>query len=69
MNWKPCKPILCDNEDANTLEEQCAVEVQAEWANEDWEPVRFYGVTVAAALANAVRARSIHMAIPTGETK
>lgn len=46
--------ILCDNEEAETLAEQCAVEVCAYWTQ--WKERRFYGETVLAALQAAYTA-------------
>lgn len=47
--------LLCDNEDAETTEENFGVEVCAEWTG--WEPRRFYGVTLNGALSKAALAR------------
>jgi len=48
--------ILCDNEEADTTKEQCAVEISAEWTN--WLERRFYGKDIQTALMEALGARS-----------
>ena len=47
--------LLCDNPEADMLDEICAVEVAAEWTH--WCPRRFYGRTLRCALARALEAR------------
>ena len=48
--------ILCDNREADSVAETMAVAVTDEWTN--WQPVRFYGPTLGAALENAMHERS-----------
>jgi hypothetical protein len=50
--------LLCDNPDFNG-QPNCAIEVCAEWTN--WEPKRFTGDTILAALVNADRAAGIQI--------
>lgn len=47
--------LLCDNEDAETPEQNFAVEVCAEWTG--WEARRFYGTTLNRALSEAAMSR------------
>lgn len=46
--------ILCDDENATTVNEQCGIDVMGAWT--DWKERRFYGRTVLAALKAAVTA-------------
>lgn len=50
--------LLCDNEEAETSDQQCAVEICAEFT--EWKPQRFYGETVLAALWSAYKAAREH---------
>lgn len=43
--------VLCDNPEADSLDQQTAVEVRGEWTG--WEPRRFYGATPLAAILAA----------------